>query len=98
MKYLRFEYNNSYTPMNSFEDDSFTIYEQGLYKEVDQMEDDINKVLLDIIEGRITIQNFKEIWESFFGEGFDRKEEKNLDNLFDKFVTDENNQFNNLNE
>ena len=98
MKYLRFEYNNSYTPMNSFEDDSFTIYEQGLYKEVDQMEDDINKVLLDIIEGRITIQNFKEIWESFFGEGFDKKEEKNLDNLFDKFVTDENNQFNILNE
>ena len=52
------------------------------------MEDDINKVLLDVIEGKINIDNYKEIRESFlFPE--ETKEEKNFDYLFDKFISDE---------
>ena len=51
------------------------------------MEDDINKVLLDVIEGKINIDNYKEIRESFlFPE--ETKEEKNFDYLFDKFISD----------
>ena len=43
----------------------FILFEQGLYKEVDSMEDDINKVLLDVIEGGIDVKNYKEILESY---------------------------------
>jgi hypothetical protein len=42
--YLRFNYTNGYTPFSAVAYDYFIIYEQGLFKEVDQMEDDINKV------------------------------------------------------
>ena len=52
MNYLRFNYINGYSPLIRFEGRLFIIIEQGLYKEVDSMEDDINKVLLDVIEGR----------------------------------------------
>ena len=87
--YLRFNYTNVYSPHLYIQEGYFIIYEQGLYKEVDSMEDDINSVLLDVIEGRITISNYKEIIESYTRE-FEVKEEKNLDNLFEDFISDDN--------
>ncbi len=74
----------------------FIIYEQGLYKEVDSMEDDINRVLLDVVEGRIDVQNFKEIYESY-NLNIEAKKEKNMDNLFDDFISEEENKNSYLN-
>ena len=88
-QYLRFNYTNAYTPQLEYSDNYFEIYEQGVFKDVDKMEDDINKVLLDVIEGKITIDNYKEILESHsFIES--TKEEKTFDNLFNAFISDEN--------
>ena len=89
LNYLRFNYTNVYTPHTLIQEGIFIIYEQGLYKEVDSMEDDINSVLLDVIEGRITISNYKEIIESYTRE-IEVKKEKTLDNLFEDFISDEN--------
>ena len=87
-QYLRFNYTNTYTPQLEYSDNYFEIYEQGLFKDVDKMEDDINKVLLDVIEGKITIDNYKEILESHsFVES--TKEEKTFDNLFNAFISDQ---------
>ena len=86
LRYLRFNYTNAYTPKVLIQDNYFLINEQGLFKEVDQMEDDINKVLYDtIINKNIDPLNFKEIMESYISKE-KAKEEKNLDNLFNKFV------------
>ena len=87
--YLRFNYTNAYTPLVDMLGNYFVIYEQGLYKEVDQMEDDINSVLSDVINGKIDIENFNEIYDSYTQE-FERKEEKTLDNLFNKFISEDN--------
>ena len=88
MNYLRFNYTNVYTPSVSLNGKLFIIFEQGLYKEVDSMEDDINKVLLDVIEGRIGIENFNEIIESY-NSIIEAKKEKTLDNLFEHFISEE---------
>ena len=58
-QYLRFNYTNTYTPSLMYIEPYFIIIEQGVFKDVDKMEDDINKVLLDFIEGTITINNYK---------------------------------------
>ena len=44
MIYLRFNYSNGYGVSIYRYEDSVIIYEQGRYREVTQMEDDINKV------------------------------------------------------
>ena len=86
--YLRFQYTGAYTPSVIFEGNLFMIMEQGLYKEVDSMEDDINKVLLDVIEGRIDIHNYKEIVESY-NLNIKAKKEKTFENLFDDFISED---------
>ena len=85
INYLRFNYSNAYTPSASIGGRYFIIFERGLYKDVDQMEDDINNVLLDIIEGKIDVKNYNEIRES---QSFQlaRNNEKNFDKLFFDFV------------
>ena len=88
MNYLRFNYTNAYSPSVMLSGEFFMIYEQGLYKEVDSMEDDINRVLLDVIEGRIDVENFKEIVESY-NLNIEAKKEKSMDNLFDDFISEE---------
>jgi hypothetical protein len=60
------------------------------------MEDDINRVLLDVVEGRIDVQNFKEIYESY-NLNIEAKKEKNMDNLFDDFISEEENKNSYLN-
>ena len=87
-RYLRFYYTNVYTPYVLVRNNYFIILEGGLYKEVDQMEDDINKVLYDtIINKNNDPLNYKEILESYISKE-KAKEEKNLYNLFNKFVSD----------
>ena len=88
LRYLRFYYTNAYTPSVLVRNNYFIILEEGLYKEVDQMEDDINKVLYDTIINKNTDPlNYKEILESYISKE-KAKEEKNLYNLFNKFVSD----------
>ena len=88
--YLRFNYTNAYSPRVAIQNNFFIILEQGLFKEVDQMEDDINKVLFNtIINKTIEPKNFKEIIESYILNE-KAKEEKTIDNLFEDFIKDEN--------
>jgi len=90
LNYLRFNYTNAYTPQVAVSGSTFIIIEQGLFKEVDEMEDDINKVLFDtIVNKTIEPLNFNHIKESYISKE-NAKEEKTMDNLFEKFVKDEN--------
>ena len=65
----------------------FQIYEAGVTKEVDIMEDDINNFLLDIIEGKIKSSNYERIRESYLVNQ-EIKNEKTFDFLFDQFIAD----------
>ena len=90
LNYLRFNNTNAYSPLVVVKSNFFIIFEQGLFKEVDQMEDDINKVLFDTIINKINEPlNFKEIKESFITKE-KAKEEKTIDNLFEDFIKDKN--------
>ena len=62
------------------------ILEQGRYKSVGEMEDDINKVLLGMINGTIKCENYEDIIKSYKVE-VNEKKEKTTDNLFNEFVT-----------
>ena len=84
MNYLRFNYSNAYTPVIAGYGE-FIIYEQGLYKDVDQMEDDINRVLKDILDGKIDVINYKEIVESL-RLSTETKSDKSIEKLFSSFV------------
>ena len=90
LNYLRFNYTNAYTPLALTDENNFIILEKGLYKEVDQMEDDIDRVLLGTLEGKINVSNYKEIVESYTTQE-KAKKEKTLDNLFEEFINPENN-------
>ena len=57
------------------------------------MEDDINKVLLNIIEGKINVSFYNEIKQSYLLEG-ETKTEKNMDYLFELFKREHNKQEN----
>lgn len=65
---------------------TFYIFEQGTYKEVGDMEDDINKVLYQLIKGELDCPNYSQIVESFIP----RNDliEKNQDNLFKYFINE----------
>ena len=65
MEELRFNLSNSYTPSVEFADGVLLISEQGRYKNVIEMENDINTVLYNLINGKITVNNYDEIIESF---------------------------------
>ena len=88
-KYLRFNYSDSYSPSSLIYGKYFVILMKGLYKDVDKMEDDINKVLLDVLEGKITIKNYDKIRESHSLFVLS-KQEKNLDSLFNGFIVNTN--------
>ena len=64
MIYLRFNYSNGYGVTIYRYDDSVIIYEQGRYREVTQMEDDINKVFQGMLSGEIQCENYKDIVDS----------------------------------
>ena len=90
---LRFEYSNAYTPIIHMEDEEiFGIFEQGTYKEVGDMEDDINKVLNKLVKGELECPNYSNIVQSFMLGN--TVVEKNQDNLFKEFISE--NKLNNL--
>ena len=86
-EYLRFNRTNAYTPSIIYNNKLFLIYEAGVTKEVDVMEDDINNFLLDIIEGKIKSSNYERIRESYLVNQ-EIKIEKTFDTLFDQFIND----------
>ena len=83
---LRFEKMHSYHPNIFVENNFFMLYEQGRYKEPNQMEEEIDELLLDIINGKITCENYNDIVTSFKIKQ-EEKIEKNIDNLFNEFIT-----------
>ena len=64
MIYLRFNYSNGYGVSIYRYEDSVIIYEQGRYREVTQMEDDINKVFQGMLNGEFQCENYKDIVDS----------------------------------
>ena len=84
---LRFNYSNSYKPAIFLDQEYFNILERGKYKEVDGMEDDINKVIYGVINGDIDCPNYANILKSYSLKGSE-KIEKTPDNLFELFKYD----------
>ena len=83
---LRLEKTHSYHPNIFVENNFFMIFEQGRYKEPHIMEEEIDELLLDIINGKIICENYNDIVTSFKTKK-DEKIEKNIDNLFNEFIT-----------
>ena len=83
---LRLKYMHSYHPSIFVENNFFMIYEQGRYKEPNEMEEEIDKLLLDIINGKVVCENYNDIVTSFKTKQ-DLKIEKNPENLFNEFIT-----------
>jgi len=81
---LRFNLSNAYTPTISIEQGFFYIEEQGKYKEVDGMEDDINEVLNMLINGTLKCPNYQNIVKSFDLK-INAKIEKDHNYLFEQF-------------
>ena len=81
--YLRFNYSNSYSPA-IFSGQNIEIYESGRYKEVTQMEEDINEVLLGMLNGSFQCENYKDIVESYKIKS-KKKKEKTFENLVNSF-------------
>ena len=59
---LHLEKMHSYHPKIYVENDFFMIFEQGRYKEPKIMEKEIDKLLYDLIQGKITCQNYEDIF------------------------------------
>ena len=87
---LRFNYSNAYTPeIGIIERNYLTIFERGRYKEIDGMEDDINKVIYDMINGKYKVPNYLDIVYSYFLRG-NGKIDKTPEYLFDLFLKELN--------
>ena len=89
MIYLRFNYSHSYSPrilmyINEKNEFSLVLYEQGRYKEVTEMEEDINGLILGMLNGSIQCENYNNIVESYKIEEV-RKFEKSYDNSLFQF-------------
>ena len=88
--YLRFELFHAYHPHIYVEKNFFMIFEQGRHKEVTQMEDEINEILLGMINGKIKCDNYKDIIKSYRIKT-ENINEKNPENLFKEFISEGNN-------
>ena len=84
---LRFNYTNAYSPSFMVLPDRINIYEQGRYKEITQMEDDINEVILGMINGNIQCENYEDIINSYKLKS-NNKKEKTYKTLFRDFVSE----------
>ena len=86
---LRFNYSNAYHPRISIDEKKnlLFIFEQGKFKEIPQMEDDINEVLLGMLNGNVLCENYPNIVESYKLKGREQVE-KTPDNLFYNFIQD----------
>ena len=85
MIYLRFNLTNTYSPMILLSPKFISIGEQGRYKEVTEMEDDINKVLFEMIKGNIQCEDYEDIVKSYKIE-MNQTAEKNYNSMFYTFV------------
>ena len=83
---LRLNFSNSYSPRVFIENGGFIIFEQGRYKSIGEMEDDINIVLFGMLNGTFQCENYEDIIESHKIK-VEEKKEKTSDNLFNEFVT-----------
>ena len=88
MLILRFKYSNAYTPQIYIDNNYLYIYEQGKYKEVTEMEDDINTVLSEMMSGKLKCENFDDIIDSYYINRYTKKE-RTPDNLFNDFIEEE---------
>ena len=86
---LRLNFSNSYSPRVNIEEGGFIIFEQGRYKSVGEMEDDINEVLFGMINETIQCDNYEDVIESHKTK-VEEKKEKTPDDLFIEFVTGQN--------
>ena len=96
---LRFNYTNAYSPSIMVLPDRINIYEQGRYKEITQMEDDINEVILGMINGNIQCENYEDIINSYKLKS-NNKKEKTYKTLFRDFISekyDNNNNHDDIN-
>ena len=84
---LRYKYSNAYSPSIFIDKEYINIIERGKYKSIDGMEDDINEVLYQMINGDIDCPNYSDIVQSYYLKG-DGKVEKTPDNLFELFKYD----------
>ena len=82
---LRFNYSDAYTPQIYVKDNFLNIYERGRYKEIDGMEDDINKVIYYMINGSLECPNYEDIVKSYIIKG-DNKVDKTPEYLFEAFI------------
>ena len=83
---LRFNFSNAYSPKISIDDNDFlNIQERGKYKEIDGMEDDINKIIYEMIRGNLACPNYVNIVKSLVMEE-KKKVDKTLENLFEIFL------------
>ena len=83
---LRFNYSNAYTPEITTANNRYLfIFERGKYKGIDGMEDDINQVIYDMLNGKYKVPNYLDIVKSFILQGND-KVDKTPDYLFDSFL------------
>ena len=85
--YLRFNCSNAYYPSISLNENELEILEQGSYKEISEMEDDINDLIYKVVNKELKIPNYKDILKSLQIE--DKEEEKTPDNLFSEFINRE---------
>ena len=79
---LNFKYSNIYSPQI---DNYLYIYEQGKYKEVTEIEDDINTVLSEMISGKFKCENFDHIVYSYYIDTSTKKE-STPGYLFNNFI------------
>ena len=66
------------------------IFEQGRFKELTEMEDEINEILLGMIKGDIKCDNYRDIVKSYKMK-YREIYEKNPTNLFNQFISGNNN-------
>ena len=91
---LRFNFSNAYSPLIGFGSGFLFIFEQGKYKEVDGMEDDINEVLNMLINGTLKCSNYQNIVKSNSLKS-NGKIEKDHNYLFEQF---KNKEYTNINK
>ena len=91
---LRFNFSNAYSPKIGFGSGFLIIFEQGKYKEVNGMEDDINEVLNMLINGTLKCPNYQNIVKSNSLKS-NGKIEKDHNYLFEQF---KNKEYTNINK
>ena len=86
LEHLRYKKSNTYKPVIQYLDNTLYIYEQGNYKDISQMEDDLNTVLKEMIEENIQCEHYTDFVDSYEIEEINKKE-KTPSYLFDNWIS-----------